>query len=229
MKKDHNHYQWAAIFDWDGVLVDSVKQHEKSWRMLAAEQHKEVAQDFMNKTFGMKNEKIISEFLGWTQNPEEITQLSKRKEELYKKIVQEEGLCLIDGVKEFLDRLKQKHIPMAVCSSTTKTNIFFVLEKLGLKEYFPVIVGAEEVREGKPHPAPYLVTAQKLGYVPSRCVVFEDAPAGVESAKKAGMKVIALTTTRPKNSLEHADLVISSWKDLSLETIDVLFNDVSQQ
>lgn len=216
-------YPWAALFDWDGVIVDSLKQHEKSWRLLALEQGKEIDPHFMEKTFGMKNETIISQYLGWTQNLEEIDKLSKRKEELYKKIVREEGLQLVEGIIGFLNALKKKHIPMAVCSSTTKTNISFVLEQLGLSPYFSVLVCAEDVKEGKPSPMPYLLTAQKLGYPPSHCVVFEDAPAGVESALAAGMHVVALTTTRSKESLEKADIVVQSWQELSIEKIDVLF------
>ncbi|QSR88080.1 HAD family hydrolase [Methylacidiphilum caldifontis] len=222
MEKHSVYPPWAALFDWDGVIVDSLKQHEKSWSLLAAELGKEIDQDFMEKTFGMKNEKIISEYLGWAQNLDEINRLAKRKEELYKKIVTEEGLHLVKGIKDFLFSLKEKNIPMAICSSTTKTNISFVLQQLGLSSYFGQFVCAEDVKESKPSPMPYLLTAQKLRYPPSHCVVFEDAPVGVESAIAAGMHVVALTTTRPKKSLERADIVVDGWEELSIEKIEAL-------
>ncbi|VVM06213.1 HAD family hydrolase, partial [Methylacidimicrobium tartarophylax] len=193
--------RWAVLFDWDGVLVDSSRQHEESWHRLAREEGRSLFPGFFLQTFGMKNEWIIPQILHWTKDSEEISRLSLRKEVHFREIVAETGLTLCSGTWEWGQWLAGRAVPTAIASSSQRANIDLVLEKLALRAMFPTIVAAEDVSRGKPDPEVFLTAADRLGVPPHRCVVFEDAPAGVEAGKRAGMKVVALTTTRPPEAL----------------------------
>jgi len=215
--------RWAAIFDWDGVIIDSSNQHERGWQMLAAEEGRALAPGFFRRSFGMKNDKVISELLAWTHNPAVIQRLSLRKEEYYRQIMASEGIELLPGVKEWLTQLQQAGIPCAVGSSTPRLNIECVIGKLGIVDYFRVLVTAEDVTRGKPDPQVFLTAAQRLGFAPVECVVFEDAHVGIEAAKAAGMKVIALATTHPAATLRDADVVVNNLTELNLHRVEKMF------
>jgi HAD superfamily hydrolase (TIGR01509 family) len=157
---------WGAIFDWDGVIIDSSRQHEESWELLAREEHRPLPTDHFKRSFGMKNERIIPELLGWTRKPAEIHRLSLRKEELYRQVVGERGIAPLPGVVEFLGRLREAGVPSAVGSSTHRMNITTTLVMLGLDEMFQAIVTAEDVTHGKPDPEVFLAAAQKIRVPP---------------------------------------------------------------
>jgi beta-phosphoglucomutase family hydrolase len=214
---------WAAIFDWDGVIIDSSSQHERGWAMLAEEERRALPPGFFRRSFGMKNEKVIPDLLGWTNQPVEIRRLSLRKEEFYRELMAREGIELLPGVKTWLEQLREAGIPCVVGSSTPRLNIDCVIGQLGIADYFQALVTAEDVTRGKPDPQVFLTAAQKLGAPPAECVVFEDAHVGIEAARAAGMKVIALATTHPANTLREADLVIGDLRELSLVMVSSLF------
>lgn len=200
---------WAVLFDWDGVLVDSSRQHEESWHRLAREEGLPLFPGFFLQTFGMKNEWIIPHILRWTKDPEEAVRLGLRKEVLFREIVAESGLALCPGAREWAEELCRRGVPTAIASSTQRANIELVLDRLALRANFPTVIAAEDVSHGKPDPEVFLLAADRLRVPPERCVVFEDAPAGVEAGKRGGMKVVALTTTRPPEALPGADRIIA--------------------
>jgi beta-phosphoglucomutase family hydrolase len=216
-------HDWAAIFDWDGVIVDSSRQHEAGWEVLAAEAGRGLPPGFFLKSFGMKNQTVIPELLGWTQDPAEIERLSRRKEALYREFISRDRIAPLPGVIPFLDQLKAAGVPCAVASSTPRENIECVMDTLGLREYFQAIVAAEDVHRGKPDPEVFLLAARKLGSRPERSVVFEDAHVGVAAARNAGMNVVALATTHPAESLRGADRVVRCLDGLTLEEIESLW------
>lgn len=209
-------HNWAALFDWDGVIIDSSRHHEMSWEQLAAEERRPLPRDHFRRSFGMKNEKIIPELLAWTSDAAEIRRLSLRKEELYRAIVREIGIAPLPGVTEWLERLRAAAIPCAIASSTHRLNIDSLLEVLRLYEFFQQIVSAEDVVHGKPHPEVFLLAAHKLGAAPQRCVVFEDAHVGLEAARAAGMKVVGVATTHAADSLQDADRVVHRLDELTV-------------
>jgi beta-phosphoglucomutase family hydrolase len=215
--------KWAAIFDWDGVIIDSSRQHEASWERLATELNKMLPEGHFKKGFGRKNEFIIPQLLRWTENDDEISRISLRKEALYREIVKEQGLEPLPGVSGWLENLHAAGVPSAVGSSTHRENIETALEILGLRDCFAHIVSAEDVSHGKPHPEVFLKAAEKLAYPPSQCVVFEDAHVGIEAARNAGMKVIAVATTHPLEELSEADLAVQRLDELGIEKIDSWF------
>ncbi len=213
---------WAAIFDWDGVIVDSSRQHERAWVRLAQERGLPLPEGFFRRSFGMKNDRVITELLGWTQDPALVARLSWQKEEYFRELLRAEGIELLPGVREWLETLKAAGVPCAIGSSTPRENLDLCLERLGAGHYFPVVVAAEDVQHGKPDPEVFLTAAHRLGMPPARCVVFEDAHVGLEAARAAGMKVVGLATTHPAETLQEADLVRPSLAGMTLAEIEAL-------
>ena len=214
----------GVIFDWDGVIIDSSRQHEASWERLAAEEGCVLPAGHFKAGFGKKNEWIIPELLGWTREPAEIHRLSLRKEALYRAIVVERGLDALPGVREFLGRLRDAGVPCCIGSSTHRENITTILGVLGFAGMFGGMVTAEDVTQGKPHPDVFLKAAAKLGRAPGRCVVFEDAFAGIEAARAGGMKVVGVATTHPAEELAgKVDRVVRRLDELSVGDLTELF------
>jgi beta-phosphoglucomutase family hydrolase len=206
----------GAIFDWDGVIINSAAQHELSWERLAKECSKALPENHFKRGFGMKNEVIIPELLGWTTVPTEVRLLSLRKEAIYREVVREQGMTALPGVEAWLRRLREAGIPCVLASSTHRENITTTLEVLTLKDYFTDIVSAEDVKRGKPDPEVFLTAAEKIGVEPKNGVVFEDALVGIAAAKAAGMRVVAVATTEPKDKLAHADWVVDRMDELDI-------------
>jgi beta-phosphoglucomutase family hydrolase len=215
----------GAIFDWDGVIIDSRAQHEASWERLAAEETRSLPEGHFLRGFGMKNDRIIPEILGWTQEAQAIRRLGLRKEELYREVIRDGGISPLPGVREFLERLAAAEVPCVVGSSTERKNIDTILDAIGLHRFFPEIVSADDVKRGKPDPAVFLAAAKRIGLPPERCVVFEDAHVGIEAAQAAGMKVVAVATTHERSQLQNADRVVDRLDELSLEDLRALLEE----
>jgi len=205
---------WGALFDWDGVIIDSSTHHEESWERLAREIDKPLPEGHFKKSFGRKNEFIIPEMLNWAKEPAEIRHLSLRKEALYRDVVAERGVEALPGVRTWLERLRAAGVPCAVGSSTHRENIQLSLGIIGLAEFFQAIVTSEDVKQGKPHPEVFLTAASRVDRAPERCVVFEDAFVGIEAARAGGMKVVAVATTHPPEELTAADRVVRQLDEL---------------
>ncbi len=215
--------QWAAIFDWDGVLADSAGPHLESWHRLAREEGRSLPSDFFLASFGKKNDWVIPHLLRWTEDPREISRIGERKEELYRAIVAVRGVELYPGGLTLCQSVAERSIPMAIASSTARANIELTLERSALRPFFATVVSAENVRQGKPDPEVFLLAAERLGFPPERCVVFEDAPAGVEAGKRAGMRVIAVTTTNPAEALRKADRTLPGLEGMTASGIEEWF------
>jgi len=214
---------WGAIFDWDGVIVDSGPYHEQSWHLLSAEEGKPLPEGFFKRGFGMRNDPFIPNVLGWTREPAEVARLAARKEELYRELVAAGGIAPLPGVREWLGRLASARVPCAVASSTCRLNITFVLDLIGLHEHFRAIVADEDVKRGKPDPEVFLLAAERIQMPPARCVVFEDTHVGIEAARAAGMRVVGVSTTHPPETLRGADRVVERLDELSVEEIAAWF------
>jgi beta-phosphoglucomutase family hydrolase len=219
--------QIGAIFDWDGVVIDSSSHHEESWERLAAETGFALPPDHFKKGFGMKNAFIIPKLLKWTEAPDDVLRLSLRKEELYRDVVVERGIAPLPGVTGWLDELRRYGIPCAIGSSTERLNIDTILRVLGIGHYFSAIVSADDVSHGKPDPEVFLTAAQRIEREPARCVVFEDALVGIEAAHRGGMKVIGVATTNPIELIGTADLAVRRLDELSIDKLAALFASAS--
>ncbi|HMP74089.1 MAG TPA: HAD family phosphatase [Kiritimatiellia bacterium] len=208
---------WGVIFDWDGVLVDSSRLHERSWEVLALEEGRELPEGHFRRGFGMKNEVIIPEVLGWAREKEEVSRLAIRKEAIYRSLVLTEGLDFLPGVKVFLERLREAGVGCAIGSSTERKNLACVLDGNGGWEWFAEVVSGDLVERGKPHPDIFLLAAKRLGV--ERAVVFEDAMVGIEAARRAGMPVVAVAGTHRAEELVHADRVVGRLDECTVEDV----------
>lgn len=212
-------FPWAAVFDWDGVILDSSCHHEESWERLARETGRLLPAGHFRRGFGRRNIEIMRDMLGWSQDPDEIDRLSRRKEELYREVVEEKGIDPLPGVRAWLEQLVEAGIPCGIGSSTEKKNVELGLNKLGMGHFFKATVTAEHVTRGKPAPDVFLEVSHRLQVAPGRCVVFEDAPAGVEAGRAAGMKVVGVTTTHPGGHLEGVFCEVARLDDLTVPQV----------
>lgn len=210
----------GALFDWDGVIIDSARQHEESWVLLARETERDLPAGHFKRGFGRKNEAIIRDILRWTDDQRLIAALSMRKEELYRELVIAEGTEPLPGVREFLERLRDAGVPCAIGSSTHRANIETIFTLTGLARFFSHVVAAEDVTAGKPDPQVFLLGAQRIERAPERCIVFEDALAGLQAALEGGMRAVAVATTHPVDGLEPwADRVVTQLDELTVEDL----------
>lgn len=214
---------FAAIFDWDGVIIDSSRQHELSWQQLAKEHQRELPPNFFLKSFGMKNEKIIPNLLGWAKETQEVAKIALQKEEMYRALIKKNGINALPGVHDLLEQLRAARIPCAIGSSSPRENIKCIIDVLGVSKFFDVIICGEDVHHGKPDPEVFQLAAKGIGASPDKCVVFEDAHVGLEAARRAGMKVVGVATTHPAETLQDADLVVNRLTEVTVERLQKLF------
>jgi HAD superfamily hydrolase (TIGR01509 family) len=203
----------AVIFDLDGVLIDSGPAHRESWRALGAELGIDVSDRAIGAVFGRQNRDIVPILFGDDRTPEEVRRLGARKEELYRDLVSG-NVPASGGAVELVRHYHSGGYQLAVGSSTPRANIDLALGEMGIAELFEVIVSSEDVSIGKPDPMVFLTAASRLGVACGDCLVIEDAPAGIEAGKAAGMMVIALAGSHSNDELGRADRVISSLSEL---------------
>jgi beta-phosphoglucomutase len=203
----------------DGTLIDSAEYHWITWRDALAELGVELTRESFNGWFGSRNDRILRRYFGDDFPLDEIARIGERKESRYRDLVRERGIALLPGVERWLRTLQQEGWQQAVASSAPPANIDVLLDVLHLKDVFEQTVSAEEVAHGKPHPDVFLRAAAKLGVEPSRCVVVEDAPVGVEAGRRGGMRTIGIAGMH--GDLE-ADVVTASMADLPPDTFDRL-------
>ncbi len=206
-----------AIFDHDGVLVDSLRFHEKSWYELGRREGLPFTSEFIHATFGMTNASIFRKLLGDDVAASEITRLGNLKEECYREAARG-NLELMAGVRLLVDQLSAAGVLLAIGSSGPLLNLLLTVTSCGLDGRFAAIVSVEDIERGKPDPQVFLIGAERTRVDPSQAVVFEDAPVGIMAAKAAGMYAVGVGTTHPLEALLEAgaDEVV-----MSLEGFDV--------
>jgi beta-phosphoglucomutase len=210
----------AIIWDVDGTLVDTAEQHFRAWSRLAAEIGEPFTRADFAATFGWRNPEIIRKLFDPDADDARCRELAERKEDLYRASVREEGTRLLPGAARLLAAFAAEGRPQAVGSSAPPGNLDLLLGLTDTRRYFASVVTGDDVTRGKPDPEVFLTAAAKLGADPRRCVVFEDAPAGVEAAKAGGMRCVAVTFVghHPAERLRAAgaDLVVGSLDDVSV-------------
>src|SRR5215470_8815101 len=182
----------AVLWDMDGTLIDSAEFHWISWRNTLADEGITITHKQFLSSFGQRNDSILPQWLGAAATPERIEKIGNAKEELYRHLIRRDGISPLPGVADWIQRLHQQGWLQAVASAAPRANIDAVLEALSATHIFQAIVSAEDVHRGKPDPEVYLVAASRVDVLPERCIVVEDAAAGVEGARRAGMKSIGV-------------------------------------
>lgn len=214
----------AFIFDMNGTMIDDMLFHVKAWSYMINQQLGAGLTETQVKAemYG-KNEEVLDRVFGKGHfAPEEAGRLSVEKEKIYQAEYLPH-LKLINGLHSFLDKAFERNIPMAIGSAAIPFNIDFVLDNLHLRPYFSSIVSADDVQISKPHPETYLKVAQQLQLAPARCLVFEDAPKGVEAAQNAGMQTIAITTLHTREEFAQYNNVIMFIEDYTDPALERLF------
>jgi beta-phosphoglucomutase family hydrolase len=218
----------AFIFDMDGTIVDNMRVHNQIWQTVMADEGVQIdIDDFNRQTTGKKTPEILRLYLGEKATPAEIIRIAEKKEEIYRRVFRP-SLRAIAGLPGFLEEARRLHIPVGLATSAGKTNIEYTLSGTGLKPYFDVLVGGEDVLQGKPDPEIFLKAAHELGIPAQRCLVFEDALLGIEAASRAGMKAVAITTTIPAKDftgLNHVVEITSDFMDLHAAQFTSIFNE----
>ncbi|MBU0696099.1 MAG: HAD family phosphatase [Bacteroidetes bacterium] len=199
----------AYLFDLNGTIIDDMHFHARAWHEILTDDLKSDIsyEDTILEMYG-KNSELLERVFGkdhFTQ--EQMDEFSMEKERRYQAAFKPH-LKLIDGLDEFLEKAHQAGIKMAIGSAAIPFNIDFILDNLNLRKYFPVVVSAEDVTLSKPDPETFSKGADILGVDYDKCLVFEDAPKGVEAAKNAGMQAIALTTLHTPEEFHITDNVI---------------------
>jgi HAD superfamily hydrolase (TIGR01509 family) len=212
----------AILWDMDGVLVDSGKVHYQAWAKVLKPHDIPYSWDIFAETFGMTNSAIIKELFD-NPSPDFIQQLDDEKERQFRANVPG-NVVEIPGARQWLARFEAWGYPQAICSSAPPANIETLLDEVGFRPYFQAVVSAVKMAS-KPDPAVFLKAAEMLKTAPGTCVVFEDAPAGIEGARRGGMKCVALTTTHPAEDLQSADMIV---KDLAALTEDRFFQLIEE-
>jgi HAD superfamily hydrolase (TIGR01509 family) len=207
-----------AIFDHDGVLVDSLEFHQHAWLELGQRTGLVITEEFIHETFGMTNPSILRRLCGAAITEEEIRRYSDLKEVCYRDLAHGK-IRLMDGVREVLDGLTARGVKLAIGSSGPRANLELTVSECGLEGRFAAIASLEDITHGKPDPEIFLVAAAKARAIPAFSVVFEDAPVGIQAAKAAGMLAVGLTTTHPAAALEQAgaDLVVPNLVGYSVD------------
>ena len=208
---------FGLIFDMDGVLVDSARQHYQSWCRLARELGQEMTEEDFWRTFGRQNRAIIPLLFGY-QDEATVQRLGDRKEEIYRELIRQE-VPQLDGAVDLVRACHAAGFRLAVGSSGPPENVRLVLEGLKIAPYFDVCITSQQVTRGKPDPQVFLLAAEGLKIPPGRCAVIEDAPSGVQAALAAGAVAIALAGGHPPEVLAAAHQVVTSLRQLTPDSI----------
>ena len=209
-----------AIFDHDGVLVDSLALHQHAWQILGERTGLPFTPQFIHETFGMTNPSIFRRLLGESVDAATLQQYSDLKEVCYRDAARGK-IDLMDGVRDLLDGLTRAGVLLAIGSSGVLPNLELTVESCGLLGRFAAIASLEDIRHGKPDPQVFLVAASKAGVPPAHAVVFEDAPVGIQAAKAAGMRAVGVTTSHPAPALwdAGADEVFETLRGYDVERL----------
>jgi beta-phosphoglucomutase len=200
----------ACIFDMDGTIVKNHEYHLEAWIKFWENHGMQVTRQQMLQQFGRKNREILEAISGKIYTEAEAEALAAEKEELYRKLYLPH-IRPVDGLIPLLNEFRNKGLKLSLATSAPPPNVDFVLDALGIRGYFDCIVDATMVDKGKPHPDIFLKAAFCVGEAPSQCLVFEDANAGLEAARRAGCSVVALLTTHSREELGEADAYISDF------------------
>ena len=214
----------AFIFDLNGTMIDDMKYHTTAWyEMLTGELGANMTWDQVKTHMYGKNEEVLVRIFGESRFSDgEMKELSSKKERNYRSSFKP-YLQLNKGLQQFLQKAQLNGIPMGIGSAAIQCNVDFVLDGLDIRHYFSSIVCADHVTTSKPDPETFLKAAEELGVLPANCIVFEDAPKGVEAALNAGMKSIVLLTTHNIEEFNNYPNILFFINDYTEPPLEQLF------
>ena len=209
----------AVIFDFDGIIVDSERLHWAAFNKTLEPLGKTISWPEYIETFiGFDDRDTFRHALP-ALGKTELAGLIAKKAAAFQELLESDGAAALPGSVELIKSLSG-NIPLAICSGALRADILPVLGGLGIENAFDTIVTADDTHISKPDPAPYKLAAKKLGVTSGLAI--EDTPAGIASAKGAGLKVLAVTNSYPPEFLTQADAVVASLEGLTLEKLNTL-------
>jgi len=216
---------YGILWDMDGTLVDTAELHYNAWVTLARDVGRPFTRADFTATFGRRNPEIIRQVFDPASTDDAVAKLGARKEELYRAEARH-GITLLPGVRALLEGLHAAGFKQAIGSSAPRANLDLILQLTHIEPFFDAMVSMEDTQRGKPDPQVFLVAAAKLGVPASRCLVVEDAVAGVEAAKAGGMKCVAVTFVGHHNAenlrAAGADRVVKNLEEVSVNDVKSL-------
>lgn len=213
----------AFLFDLNGTMIDDMQYHIKAWHGILNSLGANISMEQMKEECYGKNNELLDRIFPGRFSEEEKNRMSYEKETAYQAAFRP-MLKLLPGLHPFLDKAGKASIPMAIGSAAIMYNIDFVLDGLQIRPHFPVIISAEQVLNSKPDPETYLKCADQLGVPYGDCIVFEDAPKGVEAAARAGMQTVVLTTMHTKEEFSNYSNICCFVNDYTDPQLDQLFS-----
>ncbi len=215
---------YGVIWDVDGTLVDTAEMHFEAWRRTCLELGRDFTRADFAATFGRRNPEIMVELFGERFNAAEVEEISKRKEDYYRDAARTEGIALLPGVAALLEGLREAGFRQAIGSSAPRENVDLILQLTRTAEFFSGISASEDAQRGKPDPEVFLIAARHMGISPEKCVVLEDAVAGVQAARNGGMRSIAVTFVghHPEEKLRAAgaDRVVATLEEVKAGDVE---------
>lgn len=209
----------AVIFDMDGVISDTLPIHIESERRVLFKYGINISADKIIKEFNAVPDKEMFERIFKENNKHlNFQEVKDEKWQIFRELAGDK-IEVIPGSLELINNLLKYGFILGLASSSPSRVIDLVTEVLGIKQKFKVIIGTEEVKHGKPSPDIFLIAAKRMKMDPEFCLVIEDAPRGIQAAKAAGMKCIAITTTHPKEELIEADVIIDSFDEINIKEL----------
>ena len=204
----------ALIFDMDGTMVDNMRFHEDAWgKLLTSHGLPFDADEFFHRTAGMAVGEIVGPLFP-NASPAEVVALSEDKEGFYREAYRAH-VAALPGLLPLMARAETTGVPMAVASAAPPENIALVLDTLGLRDRFATVISPSQGYRGKPHPDMFIEAARRMNVAPEACIVFEDAPNGIEAARRAGMRAVAIMTMLGADAFAGYDNVIASAADFN--------------
>lgn len=208
----------AFIFDMDGVIIDSNPFHKVALKQFCQKYGKDLSEEQLKeKIYGRTNKDWITNVFGKLDD-KQLKAYAEEKEALFRKLY-EQDIHAVNGLISFLEAMDRLGIPRAIATSAPRLNVDFTLSHTGIEKYFQVILDDSFISNGKPDPEIYLKTAQALGLAPENCIVFEDSLSGVQAGKRAGCKVVGITTTHSPEELSETDFVIHDFNEIDPKTL----------
>ena len=222
----------AVIFDMDGVLVDTNPFHVQKWEALLTEYGIAFDRKALPKqVLGPGNDPTLRHFFGERLTADDRQRLSEELEARFRRAFAPHAKPL-PGVERLIAECHGQGVLVALASAAMSKNVFFILDALKLRPYFHAILTGDEITQSKPHPEIFSKTALKLGILPADCVAIEDSFVGIEAAKRAGMKCVAVATTFPAVELRahtQADLVTETLEAVDLNKLRELLRSPPAQ
>ncbi len=204
----------ALIFDMDGTIVDNMRFHDDAWENWHRAHGLPFDRPaFFRTTAGMAVGEIVGPYFPGA-SPDEIARLGEAKEALYREIYRPH-VTPLPGLLPLMARARSCGVPMAVASAAPPENIALVLDTLGLRAEFATVISPSQGFRGKPHPDMFVEAARRMGVAPETCLVFEDAPNGVEAARRAGMRAVAMLTMLGAEDFAAYDNVVAAATDFN--------------